>query len=294
METKSYTQIGKFSIVILVPISVFCLILLLTIGLDDLFTAVTLGFVLITFLICLLIFYKLTISLNTTHLSFELGIGLVSKKYRLSEIKSCRAVTNSALYGIGIRLIPDGWLYNVSGRKAIELTFKNRKSKIRIGTDKPEEIAAEVNKLIGTETNEIPARISGKSYNTLIISFLLVVITLPSVLILTGNREIKTTITETEFRIAGMYGLSIRYADIRQLDTISVLPGIKRRTNGFAFGKTLKGNFTLSNNARVKLFITKGAPPYICLKTDADFLYLNFRNPTKTRELFNDLNIKHK
>ncbi len=73
------------------------------------------SFLALTFFICLLIFYKLTITIDATYLLFSFGIGLFSKKYLITDIQSCNPVKNSPFYGIGIRLIPGGWLYNVSG-----------------------------------------------------------------------------------------------------------------------------------------------------------------------------------
>lgn len=95
--------------------------------------------------------------------------------------------------------------------------------------------------------------------------------------------------TETDFSIKSMYGLTIKYSDIKQLDTISSLPRIRLRTNGYAFGKTLKGNFTLNDWTKVKLFIKRGSPPYIFIKTDKINLYINFKNPAKTLDLFDDI-----
>ena len=41
--------------------------------------------------------------------------------------------------GWGIRAIPGGWLFNVSGLKAIEIILYNNK-KYQIGTDEPEKV----------------------------------------------------------------------------------------------------------------------------------------------------------
>jgi hypothetical protein len=69
-----------------------------------------------------------------------MGIGLIKKNYPISDIKSVQKVKNNLLYGWGIRVIPGGWLYNVSGFYAIELRFHSSDKVIRIGTDKPEEV----------------------------------------------------------------------------------------------------------------------------------------------------------
>jgi hypothetical protein len=289
MDKKTYTQFGKFSVIVLLPIFIFCLVVLLVNGFNDPAMSITLSFVALTFFICLLIFYKLTISINDTHLSFKLGIGLVSRKYPFSDIKTCKPVRNSLFYGVGIRLLPDGWLYNVSGCYAIELTFKNRKSRVRIGTDQPEEIASVINKMIEEDKTGSTSENKEKSHIALILIILFLTMIIPAAIILSGKREMKTSFTNTELVISGMYGLRIKVADIKQLDTISSLPAIRKRTNGYAAGKTLKGNFTLDDRSRVKLFITKDNPPYISIRTDDLQLYLNFIEKGKTVELFNEL-----
>jgi hypothetical protein len=289
MDKKTYTQFGKFSVIVLLPIFIFCLVVLLVNGFNDPAMSITLSFVALTFFICLLIFYKLTISINDTHLSFKLGIGLVSRKYPFSDIKTCKPVRNSLFYGVGIRFLPDGWLYNVSGCYAIELTFKNRKSRVRIGTDQPEEITSVINKMIEEDKTGSTSENKEKSHIALILIILFLTMIIPAAIILSGKREMKTSFTNTELVISGMYGLRIKVADIKQLDTISSLPAIRKRTNGYAAGKTLKGNFTLDDRSRVKLFITKDNPPYISIRTDDLQLYLNFIEKGKTVELFNEL-----
>jgi hypothetical protein len=42
-----------------------------------------------------------------------------------------------------MRLIPNGWLYNMSGTKGIELQLKSGRV-VRIGSANPEELAREV------------------------------------------------------------------------------------------------------------------------------------------------------
>ena len=45
--------------------------------------------------------------------------------------------------GWGIRLIPNGWLWNVSGLGAVELSLVNGQ-RFRIGTDEPEQLATAI------------------------------------------------------------------------------------------------------------------------------------------------------
>jgi len=93
----------------------------------------------LTLLIALLLFASLTVVGYETYLEIRFGIGLIRKKFLFEKIRSCKKVRNSPLYGYGIRIIPGGWLYNVSGLDAIELQMKDGK-KYRIGTDNPDEL----------------------------------------------------------------------------------------------------------------------------------------------------------
>jgi hypothetical protein len=296
MTSKTYTQFGKFSVAVMLPILIFLVIMLILTGFNDVIPALIMIFVIVTILVCLLIFYKLTIEIDNTHVAFKLGTGLVRKKYALKDIEGCRPVKNSALYGIGIRIIPEGWLYNVSGRFAIELTFKNKKSKIRIGTDKPEEVAEAINKLLNKPGSGYAYEGAFESSNHLGYFILALVILagliLPIILIISGGKETKYDFSDSAFTINGMYGLTVDYSKVIRIDTISSLPKIKVRTNGYALGNTLKGNFKLYDQTKVKLFVEEGIPPYIHIKTDETELYLNFKDPVTTADLYKKIKIK--
>jgi hypothetical protein len=261
-------------------------------GFDEPALAIVLIFVIITFIICLLAFYRLTITVSDSRVGFSMGTGLIKKYYPLEEIESCRPVSNPPFYGIGIHWTPDGWLYNVSGRKAIELTFKNRK-KIRIGTDRPEEIAALINLMLGnTEKNSdniLPVESSDKSGWMILAAVILLGLAFPSILILSGRKPMVTSVSDTALNIEGMYGLRVEYSKMKSFDTIVSLPAIKAKTNGYAFGKILRGNFRLRTGEKVKMFIDKGNPPFIHIKTDDTDVFLNFKDAALTRKLFSDI-----
>ncbi len=96
-----------------------------------------------------LFIYALTVSINAdgTRLSAKYGIGLYTKNVVLSDVVSYQKVRNSFWMGWGIRWIPGGWLYNIDGLDAIELTLKNA-SKVRIGTDEPDKLLEALNKTL--------------------------------------------------------------------------------------------------------------------------------------------------
>jgi len=95
--------------------------------------------VLIILAIFLVLFATLTVVIDQEAIDIRFGPGVIHKKFFLKDIESCRVVKNLWYYGWGIRLTPHGWLYNVSGLSAVEMTMKSGK-KYRIGSDVPDEL----------------------------------------------------------------------------------------------------------------------------------------------------------
>ncbi len=74
----------------------------------------------IVLLIILLIFRSLTIEIDQEELRCFFGGGLIKRRFPIAEILSAKPVKNRWYYGWGIRLIPSGWMFNVSGLEAVE------------------------------------------------------------------------------------------------------------------------------------------------------------------------------
>ncbi len=85
------------------------------------------------------LFSTLTIAIEDRKLRASFGPGLIRKKVRLADIASVRPIPVRWWYGLGIHLTPHGWLYNVSGWKAVEITLRNGR-RFCLGTDEPENL----------------------------------------------------------------------------------------------------------------------------------------------------------
>ena len=154
MSTKTFTQIGTFSILILVPTTLLFTALFVSEFLNGQSNLIFEGSMLSIFLICALTFYRIKITVTEKYVSFKMGIGLMRKKYAVAEIESCEPVSNSMASGIGIRMLSNGWLYNVSGFRAVELKFKTKKSVVRIGTDRELDVSAAIQEVIELHTKK--------------------------------------------------------------------------------------------------------------------------------------------
>ncbi len=88
----------------------------------------------IILLVCLVLFYKLRITIEDETLRASFGLGIIRKKVRLAEIVGCEPIRIRWWYGWGIHLTPYGCLYNVSGFDAVAITLRDGR-KFALGTD---------------------------------------------------------------------------------------------------------------------------------------------------------------
>lgn len=131
-----HTQVGYM---ILIPI----LIVLIVLG--YIFTVLLPAFqwagylTIIILLVALVLFASLTVIIENTLLEIRFGIGLIRKKFNLEDFELVGVVKSPWYYGWGIRIIPNGNLYNVSGFYSVELR-RNDGTVVRIGSDEPEKL----------------------------------------------------------------------------------------------------------------------------------------------------------
>ena len=96
------------------------------------------------FTICLLLFFQMRTSVDNEKIRISYGIGLIKKIIDIHDIERIEIVRNKWYYGFGIRIIKNGWLYNIQGLNAIELKLKHSKSIIRIGTADNKKLKKEI------------------------------------------------------------------------------------------------------------------------------------------------------
>jgi hypothetical protein len=80
-----------------------------------------------------------TVQVTDRELLFYFGPGFWERRFDLDTIERVETVRNSALYGWDLRYTRHGWLYNVSGLQAVEVTVRGEE-KLRLGTDEPEQL----------------------------------------------------------------------------------------------------------------------------------------------------------
>jgi hypothetical protein len=129
MKQYKHTQIGYLLII------VFSVTLIL-IGILVFRTNFNPGliFVFAFIVLCLMVFSRLTVEVDDQVIDLKFGMGVIRKRFPLKDVKAHRVVRNPWYYSWGIHVIPNGWIFNVSGLEAVELQMKNNR-RYRVGTD---------------------------------------------------------------------------------------------------------------------------------------------------------------
>lgn len=93
-------------------------------------------------------FFALTVTVNGEKLTLRFGVGLIRFSVLLADVISVKTVTNPAYAGWGIRYMPGGWIFNVSGLRAVEIETRAGR-RYRVGTDEPEKLEAFLKERLG-------------------------------------------------------------------------------------------------------------------------------------------------
>ena len=88
----------------------------------------------VTFLFIYFLFYGLTTKITSDTITVSFGVGLIRKKIQLKRVKTVDTIKSPWYFGWGIKIIPNGTLYNISGADGVELKFNDTNRIIRIGT----------------------------------------------------------------------------------------------------------------------------------------------------------------
>lgn len=94
------------------------------------------GFLFFFLLILTYLFYCLTVIGTAETLEIRFGVGLIRKKFKLSEVMTAQPHRTQWWNGWGIHGTMNGLLFNVSGFDAVKLTMTNGRRYI-IGTNDP-------------------------------------------------------------------------------------------------------------------------------------------------------------
>lgn len=148
MKTFREFQFGKIIFIFAIPAHAFLIFAFTFKFGDHPLTATSFALANAVLLLVYLLFYGMTTTVDQTKVKIAYGIGLITKRIKVSDITSVCVVSNPWYYGWGIRLIPNGMLYNITGSSGVELTLKDSTRVIRIGSGAEHRLMSAINAVI--------------------------------------------------------------------------------------------------------------------------------------------------
>jgi hypothetical protein len=248
---------------------------------------------LLTAVLVLLVFCSLTVEVDREAIRLRLGIGLLRKRMGLTDVSSWRAVRQPWYTGWGIRLGPGYVLWNVSGFDAVELALADGR-RFRVGTDEPDALTSALTQAKGLAAVPAPpdepkarprARI-GRGF----VAALLLGIALVGWIFWSQIQPPTVTVGPTGFEVDTLfYGRSVPATDIVGIFLERSLPRVLWKSNGFAGAGTRRGRFQIEGLGEGQLYVEDGIAPYVVVRLRQGFVIVNFREPERTRALFEDM-----
>ena len=242
-------------------------------------------------LLILALFATLTVTVTNEGVFASFGIGVIHKRVSFSDVAEFSRVRNSWIYGWGIHRYPGGVLYNASGLSAVEFALTDGR-RVRIGTREPEALAEVVRRASGkAEAPHDPAvgRQWGLQHSVGVVIGVAALLFVAWTLYV-GFQPPATALDDVAFSVSnGLYHNTIPYSSMRSVALEEAIPPIGLKTNGFAAGNTLRGSFNVDRWGNGRLYVNRDRPPFIVIRTEANFLVVNFKEPERTRTLYLDL-----
>ncbi|MCC7194022.1 MAG: hypothetical protein IT356_00540 [Gemmatimonadaceae bacterium] len=229
----------------------------------------------------------LTVAVDDSHVRIRFGIGLIRRSIELSTIGSAAVTRVPWWVGTGVRRIEGGWLYNVAGRRAVDLRLDGG-VRVAIGTDEPSALATAIAEAAGIEpvhTGEVDAR--SFAWPAIVIALLVACL---GVLVYMQTQPSRVDLSRERVSITSMfYRTVIPTSEITEVVVTDSAPAIEARLNGFALGKTRRGRFRVSGLGEGSLFVEMDSPPFVVIHAKGSFAMLSYRNYEHTSKLIEGL-----
>lgn len=136
------TQVGWLFLGIMVPVMLFLIVAYYQQWGSRPPTATAFYFTMVLLIGVCLLFYSMSTSVTYRNIHIQYGVGLVKINPKVDELIAVEVTRTPWWYGLGARLTPKGWLYNIQGRDVVRLTYRNGslRESIMIGSERPEEL----------------------------------------------------------------------------------------------------------------------------------------------------------
>jgi hypothetical protein len=235
-----------------------------------------------------LFFGTFTVTVTDDEIILRSGVGLFRTRIPVDAVRSYERVRNPWYYGWGIHTIPRRTLYNQSGFEAVIVSLVDG-THLRIGTDDGDALMDAFRRVVPEHAVQgTQARVSHVNPILAVLAFLFVpALLVVALMFYVSTRAVAVTVTPDQISVSGgIYRDEIRVQDVESISLELALPAVLERTNGFVFGNSLRGHFLLQGAGDAHLFVERDSPPYVKLRTRRHVVWINFKDPRRTRDLY--------
>lgn len=238
----------------------------------------------------LALYGALTIRVDDTAVDVRFGLGFISRRIPLPDIRGWRVVRTGLL--TGMRLIRGGTLYSVAPGPAVELLLQSGRV-ARLGTPEPNRLIAALECVHTPAVPDYPMVAvtirRGWKPAAARIAIATVVIVAAWNLWRVALQPDVTVSRDTILISAPPYRERIPVGLITSVSLEETFPGLRRWLDAAVFGTKVRGRFLLEGTGGALIFADRDRPPYVHIHTGGDYAIIGFRDPARTRALYAEI-----
>ncbi len=240
----------------------------------------------------LALYGALTIRVDDAAIHVSFGLGFISRHIPLADVRGWRVVRAGLHNGIGVRLISGGTLYNVAPGPAVELLLESGRV-AWIGTPEPSRLMGALERVHKPAVPDYPlvAATVRRGWSRLGAQVAVGAILIVAVWNLWRVMlQPDVTVSPTTILIsAPPYSQRIPVGLLMSVSLEDTFPGLRRRVNALVFADKVRGRFLLEGTGRALIFADRDRPPFIHIRTRGDYAIIGFRDPARTRALYEEI-----
>ncbi|XMB85380.1 DUF3784 domain-containing protein [Mycoplasmatota bacterium WC44] len=127
---------------------------------------------------------------------------------------------------------------------------------------------------------------SKKKQTIIAVTVVAITIIFVTVLFVTSSKPSLISLTEEGIKVSGFFGDTYEWSTIEDVELSNILLTIKTRTNGSAYGSTLKGTFKTDEFGLTDLFVDKDINTFIIIDTTNNVIIINKDDVKTTKSLY--------
>jgi hypothetical protein len=240
----------------------------------------------------LTLYGTLTVRVDREALHLSYGLGFVSRRIPLSQIRGWREVRTRLRNGIGVRLIRGGTLYNVALGPAVELLLGPDRV-VWIGTPEPGRLMEALAGMHAPAVPDYPAVVATvrrrrRGQVVPVVAALVLLVVAWNV----WRASIQPDVSVSPAAIVISTPLYHERIPVSLLTAVSLeesFPNLRRRVESLLSGDSVRGRFLLEGTGSALIFADRDRPPFIHLRTNADYAIIGFRDAARTRALYDQI-----